>query len=189
MKRLQSKYFFAFVFLLLSSSCQEYSQSFEVVRKTSISAKINDEDWQANDYLIRDLGQVVYYSDASDTEGDIFNRISIIGYSKGNSIERLEITLDVLDASNIVGTYNTVYDENGGINNIEWTESETSAGFFPFYSLCNASANTEFIVDRQNEKENLISGTFKTTLCERTSSADTVQISEGIFRDLDYEGQ
>lgn len=186
---LTKKLYFSFILsTLLLTSCQQYSSSFEFLRNPNIRADVNGESWVANSYVVRNLGKVVYYSDPSDTEGEIFFRVSIIGFRDDSNIERMEITIDVKDINNMIGTYTTTYTENGGINNIEWIEPQTTAGFFPFYSLCSASdANTEFVIERQSLNETLITGSFRTTLCERTDASDQVEILDGSFRDLRYE--
>lgn len=137
---------------------------------------------------MRNLGKIVYYSDPSDTEGEVFFRLSIIGFRDNSNIERVEFTIDVKNVNDMRGTYTTTYTEQGGINSIEWIEPQTTAGFYPFYSLCTASdVDTEFVIERQSVGETLITGSFRTTLCERTNEAEQVQIVNGTFRDLDYE--
>lgn len=183
------KLYFAFILAtLFFTSCQQYESSFEFIRNARIRATVDGEAWAANTYVVRNLGKIVYYSDPSDTEGEIFFRLSIIGFRDDSNIERVEFTIDVRDINDMRGTYTTTYTENGGINNIEWIEPQTTAGFFPFYSLCATSdTETEFVIERQSLDETLITGSFRTILCERTDPNEQVQILNGTFRDLDYE--
>lgn len=178
------------VFTSLLQSCQQYSESFEVLRVPLIRTKVNGETWRANTYVVQNLGKIVHYDGPTDLEGSIFFRVNIIGFRNDSNIERLEFTIDVRDVNNMVGEYTTTYTENGGIHNIEWIEPQTNPGFFPFYSLCDASdATTTFTIERQSTSETLIAGTFETTLCERTDISNQITLSDGEFDDLDYDNE
>ncbi len=188
--------FFCSLLLFCSVSaftgCQQYTETFQVIREETIQFEIEEreERWQARNFAVEEVGQVVYYEDENDREGEFFYRIIIAGFEDNpNTIERFELTLDVKDLDDLRGVYKTVYSEIGGINTIKWIETEEGSGFFPTYQLPAVpdTTETEFIIKRQKLDETLIAGTFKATLVERTDASDVIRLTNGIFDDLNYK--
>ena len=182
------KIFLIFLTGIITSSCQQYTESISIQRNPFIKAEIDGENWQTTDYVSRYLGKIVYYEDENDVTGEIFNRISVTALSPSGEPDQLQLTIDVVNINNMVGEYNTTYTARGGINEVTWVDKATTPGFFPVYTLCQPLASSgKIIINRQEPNEKLITGTFEVTLCERTNSGQVLTIKKGEFKDLSYK--
>ena len=171
----------------LLNSCGQSTTTFQVIRIPSLQAEINGETWRADRVEFQFLGPVVYFGNPNSPEGQLFERVVLVGFERGSELGKLEVTLDVDDLSNLVGNYSTTYEEYGGLHNIEWLEEGDTDGEFKSFSLCTTPNNsTEFVIERQNRTEELIARSFQALLCERLDQNDQLQIEDGSFRDLEY---
>jgi len=182
--------FTALLASLLFLSCQQPAGSFQVIRQPILNAAVDETFWSTRDFAFENLGQVLYYSDNSDNEADVFERVRITAFQKTNSVERLEVVLDVRNANELLGEYSTIYTEKGGIHSFEWIDSPTSGKAYPYYQLCLATDSLVFFnIERESRDEKIISGTFSAILCERKSQSERINITDGEFRDLPYQEQ
>lgn len=173
--------------LLFLMSCSQSSTTFEIIRIPRLQAEINGTNWIADRVEFQYIGKVVYFSSPSDTQGEVFERVNILAFQGGSDLLQLKIALDIKDLDELVGNYSTSYEEYGGLHDIQWLEDGENNGEIRSYSLCDASGTfTEFVIERQQSTEEIVAGSFRAVLCERTNESDQLELGDGEFRDLEY---
>lgn len=177
-----------FFLMLLSSSCERYTSSFEVVRDPQIRARVNDSSWVTNRYSVQQQGQALYFDDSLHQGGTLFYRYTLVGLDAGSDIKRLQITLDVVDPADMRGIYTPRYTEAGGLFAVEWIDGTRNQNNLAKYTLCTPTdtSRTVLEVERQQFTEQLIAGTFRALLCGQDNANDRLSISEGTFKDINY---
>ncbi|MCC5929097.1 MAG: hypothetical protein JJU28_07610 [Cyclobacteriaceae bacterium] len=176
-----------FIFTGLFTSCQDFSQDFEILRFPLIRADVEGDSWTALEHSVFSLGKIVAFDESAGESEIILERIILTGFSSADRIEKLQITLDISDRNALRGTFTSQLAENGRIRAVEWVmENPNRAGSYLTYQLCNPE-NARFIIERQNRTEEIISGTFEFDLCRINIPEESIRIDRGEFRDLSYK--
>jgi hypothetical protein len=176
-----------FTFTGFFTSCQDFSQDFEILRFPLIRADVEGDSWTALDHSVFSLGKIVAFDESAGESEIILERIIITGFSSTDRIEKLQITLDISERNALRGTYTSQLADHGRLTSVEWVmENPNQTGSYLTYQLCNPE-NARFIVDRQNRTEEIISGIFEFDLCRINVPEEIIRIDIGEFRDLSYK--
>lgn len=168
-------------------SCQEYESEFTILRFPQILVDVEGEEWRTTSYSISNIGKIVQHPGDAEESDIIYDRLVITGFSGNRQIEKLQIVIDVADIEQLRGVFTTEISDIGRLVDVEWiVATSPGANTFRTYQLCDVGT-AQFVVERQNRSEFIISGNFNFTLCRKNAPENTLEFTNGSFRDISYE--
>lgn len=177
-----------YVLILISMSCRDKIELFEVERLSSFSFTTDGINMQYADDTRFYKGKVVLHS-YTDGSSELLTRFLLEATGKtpeGNNMI-IDIEFDIQSDTSYVGIFTPDYQpSSGGIYSFSYLK-ETSPGVWDSYNLDSSDLSaTYFRIKRQNLEEKLILGDFLAKLQSDKDSSVKIVLFDGIFKDISY---
>lgn len=172
--------------IFVIAGCQEYEEDFTILRFPIIEADVDSLKWSTRQYTVVNIGKVVQHPDSAQESNIVYDRLVLTGFTNENDVEKLQIVFDIADIDQLAGIYTPKYSELGRLVHAEWvTATSSEESTYATYSLCELETG-QLKIERQNRAEDIFSGSFSFTACQKNAAENTLRFTNGKFRDLEY---
>lgn len=182
---MKQKWLLLFCTVFFFSACSP-DTTVQIERHPLIKFIYQSTTWKADNYFFVGPAKVVAYPANTSQPGQLYNRYTLQAYGKddqGNNLQ-LNIFFDAADAEQLIGTYRMRYSTNKGLPQVQLFNLDNNN--LAAYELCSNDTTAELHIQRQSQKERLVSGTFQMTLCNIRDTTQKISITNGILTDIHY---
>lgn len=170
----------------LLPACSPDETTVGIARHQLIFFTAANMTWRANSYAFGAPLQVVAYPADSTLPGRLYSRLTLNAYGKNDKGANLQLTIsfDAEDASQLIGTYRTLYTTSRGLAQAQIFNLDNND--LAVYALRAGDTTALFQVKRQSSQERLLAGNFQMTLYNTRDTTQTINITDGTFTDVTY---
>ena len=142
--------------------------------------------WQAANYFFSAPAQVVAYPADTTQQGRLYSRFTLQANGTNDKGQNLQLILmfDVVDATQLIGTYRTRYTTSRGLAQAQIFN--LSGNNLASYMMRAGDTTAVFNIQRQSQKELLIAGSFQMRLYNTRDTSQVINITKGTFTDINY---
>lgn len=168
-------------------ACTREEITVQIVRNPLIKFTTDAYSWEASSYDFREPFQVVQYPSNPSLPARLYTRYVLQASGRADNGQNLQLNLffDTHEKNQLIGLYRPTYTDERGLANVQLYNLENNN--LAAYSLCpHDTASTRLHIQRQNDKEQLIAGTFQVTVCNERDTTQKVVIRNGVLTDIHY---
>lgn len=174
--------------VLFFFSCSRDKTVVQIQRTPELKFNFDGTSWKADTYGFGTRSKVVVYPQDMSQPGQLLNRLTLhaMGKDSLNNTYQFILTFDVIDVDHLVGTYTPAYTPQRGLAQVQLFNL-TNSNNLSAYDLCyHDMSNAVLQIEKQKPDERIITGNFHMTLCNTRDTAQKINITDGIIKDINY---
>jgi hypothetical protein len=178
---------------LIITSCGTDIETISIQRSGILTFQVEGytETWRSTSFLFYPGQSVVKEIAGDPVTSVLFRRYNLVfeGTNPDGVKFELAITLDIGDENQMLHLYSSDYHRRkGGLHQVSLILIEKgNPDSYTMAQVCNETLESTFFeIDRQNNEEEIIAGSFQAELCFTDSPETTINIFNARFKDIKY---